>query len=429
MTSLLRIFCLELTALVRSWTAQMLLAASLAWLFVAERFLVTDSTAEGHRELYIRYGLGGVFALLVVSLLAAATGAIASEREAKRLQLTQVRPVAPFAIAWGKFLALSLVGSAILAVSCVVVALTSEFSDRHCSHVLHPSMMSAREEALKMYDAFMNDPTTPSEVKKSKKSVVLRLLEQRAKDNYMTIQTNETAVWKFASLAEEWLPSMQHDADSRLAIRFKFSNNFNMRDTVIGVVETSGFSGTVSNVTQMSAVIPLVPDSTVCEQGVVRFSNLGKSAVMLRPRQDVELLVLADAFGWNLLRAFIVMASVLSFVVSFGLFLGAGLSRPVALFTAIVLLAVSEMSPSVVDQYPDQLETNIIDRIGLAMTRVVERGTKSVSSLSPLSLVASDDRIEPGDVAGTFVFDFVLIPFALCALAGVLIRRKQEGQG
>ncbi len=152
MTSLLRIFSLELTALIRSWTAPMLLAASLAWLFVAERFVITDSTAEGHREMFIRYGLGGVFALLVISLLAAATGSIASEREAKRLQLTQVRPVSPFAIAWGKFLALSAVGAAVLAVSCAVVALSSDFRGRSCSHVFHPSMISPREEAEKMYD-------------------------------------------------------------------------------------------------------------------------------------------------------------------------------------------------------------------------------------------------------------------------------------
>ena len=101
MTSLLRIFWLEVTALVRSWTALILLLASLGWMFAAKFLLVTDSTEEGAREMLVRYGLGGVFALLVVSVLATATGSIASEREAKRLQLTQVRPVSPFAIAWG----------------------------------------------------------------------------------------------------------------------------------------------------------------------------------------------------------------------------------------------------------------------------------------------------------------------------------------
>ena len=120
------------------------------------------------------------------------------------------------------------------------------------------------------------------------------------------------------------------------------------------------------------------------------------------------------------------MVSVLAFVAAFGIFLGAGLSRPVALFTAIVMLAVSEMSPSVVEQYPDQLETDRIDRRGLAMTRLVERGTKSVSSLSPLSSLSDGDCVETGDATETFALDFLVLPVVLCLLSGFLVRRKQE---
>ena len=113
----------------------------------------------------------------------------------------------------------------------------------------------------------------------------------------------------------------------------------------------------------------------------------------------------------------------LALVIAFGVFLGAGLSRPVALFTAIVLLAVSEMSPSVVEQYPDQLESDRIDRIGLAIARFAEKGTKSVSALSPLSLVADGDCVEAEDVASSFAVDFLLLPLVLSALSAFLIRR------
>ncbi len=422
MTSLLRIFSLELTALIRSWTAAILLALSLGWLFLADRFLVTDATAEGHREMVVRYGLGGVFALLVVALLAAGTGAIASEREAKRLQLTQVRPVSGFAIAWGKFLALSVVGAAVLAVSCATVALSQEFRGRTCSHVLRPQMITPREEAEKTYDFYMNDPDTPPQVKKAKKSVVLRILEQRAKDNYQTVQTNETAVWDFPGLSE-WTAA-HPDAD--LSVRFRFSNTFNMRDDVRGAIAAPGFSASVSNITQTAIVIPLARGGAGCEKDVLKFTNGGRAAVMLRPRQDVELLVPADAFGWNMIRAFVVMTSVIALVIAFGIFLGAGLSRPVALFTAITLLAVSEMSPSVIDQYPDQLESDRIDSVGLAITRAVDRATKSVSSVSPLSSVAQDDCVESEDAAGLFALDFILLPILLSMLSAFLIRRKQE---
>lgn len=422
MTSLLRIFWLEVTALVRSWTAAILLALSLGWMFAAKRLLVTDSTAEGAREMLVRYGLGGVFALLVVSVLATATGSIASEREAKRLQLTQVRPVSPFAIAWGKFLALSAVAAAVLALPCAALLLQSDFSGLVCSHVYRPQMESPADEALKMYDVFMADPETPPEAKKAKKSVVLRLLEQRAKDNYQTVGTNETAVWAFPGL-HDWAAD---NADVDLSVRLKFSNDFDMRDDVRGTLAADGFVGVVSNITQTAIIVPLFRGECAAERDAVAFRNEGRAPVMLRPRQDVELLVPADSFAWNLLRSYVVMVSVLAFVAAFGIFLGAGLSRPVALFTAIVMLAVSEMSPSVVEQYPDQLETDRVDRIGLAMTRLVERGTKSVSSLSPLSSLAEGDCVERGDVADTFALDFIVLPLALCLLSGILIRRKQE---
>ena len=63
MNSLWRIFWLELTSLVRSWTVLMLLAASLAWMFAMPRLVTGDGTVEGFRELFVSYGLGGVFTI------------------------------------------------------------------------------------------------------------------------------------------------------------------------------------------------------------------------------------------------------------------------------------------------------------------------------------------------------------------------------
>ena len=65
----------------------------------------------------------------------------------------------------------------------------SEFSDRRCNHVYRPLLESPREEALKMYDSYMADPDTSPMVKKAKKAVVLRILEQRAKDHYDGLQS------------------------------------------------------------------------------------------------------------------------------------------------------------------------------------------------------------------------------------------------
>ena len=420
MISLWRIFWLEVVSLVRSWTALMLLAASLGWMFAANFVLVTDATDAGKREMLVLYGLGGVFTLLVVAVLAAATGAIATERESKRLQLTQVRPVSPFAIAWGKFLALAAVAAAILAFPCATLLVSSEFSDRRCSHVYRPLLESPKEEALKMYDVYMADPETPPMVTKAKKPVVLRILEQRAKDHYQTVQTNETASWTFPGLYD-W---SNGNPFVEPAARLRLSNTYSMRDDVYGTILANGFFGIVSNITQTAVTVPLRLCRLEWNHDVLSFRNMGDKPVMLRPRQDVELLVPADSFAWNLLRSYVVMASILALVAAFGVFLGAGLSRPVALFVAFVMLIVVEMGPSVIEQYPDSLETNAVDRFGLSIVRAVGTCAKPPSALSPLSRLAADDCVEPKDALGTFTADFLLAPLVLSLLAAFVMRRK-----
>lgn len=422
MISLLRIFWLEVTALVRSWTTLILLTASLGWMFAAKFIVVTDATEDGAREMFVRYGLGGVFALLVVAGLAVATGAIASERESRRLQLTLVRPVSGLAIAWGKFLALSAVAAAVLAFPCATLLVSSEFSGRRCSHVYRPLLESPREEALKMYDSYMADPDTSPMVKKAKKAVVLRILEQRAKDHYQTVQTNETASWTFPGLYDWSNGSPFVEPSARL----RFSNTYSMRDEVRGTIMANGFFGIVSNITQTAVTVPLHLCHLEWDHDTMAFRNMGDNPVMLRPRQDVELLLPADSFAWNLLRSYIVMVSILALVAALGIFLGAGLSRPVAMFVAFVALIVVEMGPSVAEQYPDSLETDAVDRFGLAIVRAVGACAKPPSALSPLSRLASDDCVEAKDALGTFAADFLLAPAVLSLLSAFVMRRKTQ---
>ena len=110
MRGLLAIVWLELTALVRTRTVAMLAVASVAWMVVFPHLVKGDGTAEGARELTIHFSLGGVFALLVVALLASATASVARERAERRLQLTMVRPVRYIGIVLGKMLAHVLAG-------------------------------------------------------------------------------------------------------------------------------------------------------------------------------------------------------------------------------------------------------------------------------------------------------------------------------
>ena len=419
MISFWRIFWLEFTGFVRSKALALLVAASVVWMLGLPFVMKGDGTADGARELYVHFSLGGVFTLLVVALLASATGSLAREREAKRLQLTLVRPVRYAGIVLGKIFAHVAVGAFVLALACGVLALRTDLG-RPCSHVLSPVLPTPREEAKQMYESYMKDPNTPEQVKRTKKEIVLRLLENRAVDRYEAIETNATMTWKFDSCSLFPVPCS-------LFVRMRFTNQYEMRQDVRGVFTFGDYRGVVSNITQAVLTVPLTGRTLGGrrETGELAFENQGTSTLMLRPRKDINLLVPADAFGWNLLRAYVVLVAILAFVVSLGTFLSAGLGRPVALFVAFVTLIVSEMSPSVVQQYPDELETKLVDRIGLHITRFAAEVMRPVSSAAPLEALAKDECVELESVGRLAVADFLLLPLLLSLLSGFILPRKQ----
>lgn len=418
MLKLLEIFSLEMKSLVRSKTLGLLLVASAAWMLVMPSLVRSDGTADGARELVVRYSLGGVFVLLVIALVASATGTLARERAAKRLQLSMIRPVRYWQIAFGKIAAHVVVGAFVLAVACGILAGRADLT-RPCNHMLAPRLPSPREEAKTMYASYMSDPKTPDVVKKAKPEVVLRLLENRAIDHYQVIRTNETASWSF-------LVPPREEASRTLSVRLRFTNQYEMRQSVRGTFRLAGAETVISNMTQAILVIPLAGEADGLTE--LSFTNAGESALMLRPRRDIALMAPADAFGWNLLRAFGVLTALLALVVSFGVFLSAGLSRPVAIFVAFVALAVSEMSPSVLQQYPDELETNRLDRIGLALTRAVSGVVRPISSVSPLEALSKDECVETREMVRVLATDLLAVPLVLSFLAAFLLPRKQDGE-
>ena len=272
-----------------------------------------------------------------------------------------------------------------------------------------------------MYAAYMADTNTPAEVRCAKKSIVLRLLENRALDRYQAIPTNHVASWAFPA-ATSYAP------DAERAVRMRFAGHLEMRQSLHGVFRIGRIGGVVSNMTQSVLTIPLEKGGVSGDgpEDRLTFSNFGDSPVMIRPRRDLNLLVAADSFGWNLLRAFVSLVAMLALVVSLGVLLSSCLGRPVAIFVAFVMLIVGEISPSVVEQYPDELETKLVDRIGLVITRFAIGVTRPVSGLAPLGALARDECIEPREVAQLALADVVVIPAVLSLLAAIAMSRKQD---
>ena len=436
MRSFLSIFALEFRALVRSRALLLLALAAVGWMFAFPHLVTSDGTPEGARELYVHYALGGAFALVLVALAATAAGSLAKDRAAKRLQLTTVRPVRYFTVALARAFALVAAGALTLALAAAVLIGTSE-PGRRCYHVLAPVMESPRAEAEKMFDIYMNDPETPEEVRKAPKATVLRLLTQRAWDNYQTVAAGETVGWRFR------IP----DAASRgdVAVRLRFTNDFDTREDVRGAFRCGELTGIVSNITRTVVVVPLAraadgagADGAADDAGAAAahgardelvFSNRGTNTLMLRPRRDINLLYTSGTSGFalNVLFAYLELVAMLALAVAFAMFLSAALGRSVAIFTTMAMLLVTEISPSVIEQYPDSLETDAKDRIGLELTRFVEKVTSPFGSLTPLEHLANGECVEPAETARALAVDFALLPLLLALAAGVILPRKQDG--
>lgn len=433
MRAFLSVFSLELVSLARSRALPLLLLAASAWMTAVPYVITGDGTAEGMREISLRYGLGGLFVLTTVCLLSSASGSLARERAAKRLQLTAVRPVAYCLVVLAKSAAIAFAGALVLGLACILAVRFSFAEDGSlplCSHVLRPVLPTPREEARAMYDEYMKDPETPEAVKKAGRSTVLRLLEFRALDHYQTIPTNSAASWKFAvDRLPGAIDAMRGVGGRFPAVRLRLSNMHDARQDVRGSLVIGKLAAAVSNQTQAVLRFQLSPrnDGKEAQADVLTFFNRGDGeSLMLRPRRDVALMVPADSFAWNLFRSWCELVSILALVVSFGLFLSSALGRPVALFSAIVILAVSEASPSVISQYPDELETKISDRIALNITRFVAEVTRPVSSLNPLERLSLGECVETEEVIRVVFVNMLVLPFVLALLSGFLLPRKQD---
>ena len=202
-----------------------------------------------------------------------------------------------------------------------------------------------------------------------------------------------------------------------------------LREDVAGYLSIGSLRASVSNQTQAVLTFPLSPSSSASlsnRNDVLSFTNLGDKPLMLRPRKDVALLVPAGVYAFNLFRAWCELVSMLALILSFGLFLSSALGRPVALFSAIVILAVSEASPSVVSQYPDELETKLSDRIALTVTRFMAEVTRPVSSLNPLERLSLDECVEAREVCRVALMNIFLLPLVFAFISSFVLPRKQD---
>ena len=411
-------FLLAWRALLRGHVLTALLAlTALAHLFLPA-VVRSDGTDSGGSELFLRVVPGSVYMVLCVALLACACGLVARARESHRLALTMVRPVSAGAVVLGPLMALVAVAAVVLAFNAGLTCVRGGWPDSR--HVYVPDLEPPEVAARQMLQEILASTNTSEEVRSTPQHRLLAILIGREADRYEVVRSGGTLELPFPAEAAE--------TSDGVVARIHFSTRFNLRASLSGEVSFGKWSAAVTNNTQSFLDIPLAV-ATSCDPPAVEtpklvFRNTGRSEVMLRPRRDVEVLTPADSFGMNMLRASCEMLCVIAFLCAFGLFLSSALSRPVAIFTALVALTVTEMAPAVLSQCPETLDLPFTDRIGLWLSRGVVFATSAVAAPEPVSDLATGTYIKWADAGRAFLVDAVVAPLVLLSLAAFIVRRR-----
>lgn len=413
-------FLIAWRGLWRGKTLWTLLAAVFASHFLLPGIVRSDGTDAGEFEMTVRIVCGAVAAIVYVSALAIGGGMFAKEREDDLLPLSLVRPTSAFSIAFGRWLAVVLLFACVVFANAVLLNVVTQKGvgvRPDCRVHVSPALPPAEVSAAKAMDAFLKDERTPEAVRKSPRAAILSLLTAKENERYEVVRPGQTASWPFTGVGT-----------GPVSVKTRFSTMYSLKAALNGVFRFGNTSGTVSNNTQAILEVPLVAcaEANTNGNGVLSFTNTGKSDVMLRPRRDIELLAPGDSFLANSVRASVEMLALAGLLSAFGLFLSAALSRPVALFTAAVLLAAAMMAPDAVAEFPDEFNATFGEKAGLAISRTVMSLTSAVSEASPVSDLATGKAIAARDVVRMVVCNLVLIPSVLLALASILLRRKTK---
>ncbi len=421
-----------LTAWRGLWRGKTLL--SLLALTVAAHLLLpglarSDGSAAGRLEMHVRLVCGAVAAIAYAAALAVACGSFSRDREDDLLPLMLVRPASAFSVAAGRWLAIVASVALMLALNAALLNASlsrSGHAPGDCWVHYAPALPPASVTAAKMMDGFLRSERTPDAVKRAPRAAVLSLLTAKENERYEVVRPGKTAVLPFA------VPG--HDA---ITVRARFSTLYNIKEPLCGRFAYRASSGAVSNSTQAVLDVPLVPDAPTLPPEFagmaadrpgrldLSFRNDGAGDVMFRPRRDIALLVRGDSFLLNSVRASVEMLSVAGLLAAFGLFLSASLSRPVALFTAAVLLAAAMAAPDAVAQFPDEFNATLGERAGLAISRAVSYLTSALSKVSPVSDLATGKAIGLVALLEAAVSDLVAWPAVFFALSAFGLKRQQ----
>lgn len=435
---------LSLRAAVRTKMVIFLVLAQVLCALVLPRVVKGDGTAVGELEILLTYTLGLSFGIQALSTLWSSCSLFASEISSFRIQLAVVKPVY-FSIFWlGRWLALLLLNGILLIFVYTIVYLQIRWVERSegweagvvpsALHVAAPTLPTPKEEARLVYEMMQKKGDLPEGLSEKE---ILATLEAQAFERYDIINPGDEVVLNFH------LTRAVKEGE-RITLRLKFDTEYSTRAHVKGLcrLKLQGNPALfaeqqLESVTQNEIRLEFESDPFVAGAAkddslrdfVVVLKYTGEddkaSALLLRFRQDVVLLIPGGTFAGNLLRSAVVQGSVLALLAAFGLSLSAIFSFPVAAFAATVVLALIMIGGGVLPLVTKEDEKRWENRVGVAVLRAMKNTTQHISEINPLRAVVRGELIDKRSILVSVFWNMGLLPLAMAILACAALRHRE----
>ena len=328
---------LALKASTRTRVVLFLVLLQVVCALVLPRAVKGDGTPEGDLEILLTYTLGFSFAIQALVTMWASCSLFAGEISSLRIQMTVVKP-AGFAVLWiGRWFALLLLNAALLVIVYGLVYLQIRMVEYRggwsqdvipaSQHLFHPVLPAPEESARQLFEQMKKAGTLPENLTEEE---ILDTLEEQEIERYDIINPGDEIQLKFAL-------TRPVKKDDEITLRLKFDTEYSTREDVKGVVRLAEKGNaenyqekTLDNVTQNELFLKFKASDFIRRStgkplhffDVTFFYSDGEekvSALMLRLRQDVALLLPGGSFEMNLVRSAFLQGCVLAALAAFGL--------------------------------------------------------------------------------------------------------------
>ena len=411
-----------------------------------------DGTIEGHVRILLSYTLGSAVVLLSISAVWAGCAAIAAEVREHYIHLLTTKPVHPFQIWLGKWLALlafhGVLLAAVFAMATAMLLWTTrpEALDEEARRRLREEILVARrsvrpreegveEAARKALEAEREAGRLPAEADPEE---MFRAIRHIQRVRFYAVPPNAVREWIFP------LPKIP-DRDRQAFLQFRFAKSELNLEAVSGQWRwgpSDAPRGSVTGVWTPEArhTVPL-PSGAFGENREFRlsFGNTDPSGVTVffDPDTGMELLIHERGFTGNLLRAGLVLFAQIAGLCALGLSAGALFSMPVASFVSVVFVlfiqlggyigAMAAQRRILVDDPNAGGLMVVLDALVRGVFRVLRVIIAPLQGPPVLDWIA-EGRLIPGSaVASMFAWHAVIYAGILALGSAWVLRRRELG--